>query len=119
MGENGVMSKNEKIIVFVIIAVCIAIAAVFAFMPKSPGAVGVISLDGKTVMTVSLEKDGTFTVPEIEGMEFEVAHGGIRVLSSDCPDKICVKTGFLNHEGMSAVCMPKKVIVTVEGGNSE
>lgn len=48
-------------------------------------------------------------------MEFEIADGGVRVKSSDCPDKICVKTGLVSHEGMSAVCMPNRVIVTVEG----
>lgn len=113
------MSRNEKKIIFAIIAVCLVCSLIFVFMPKKNGSYAVISLNGETVMKRSLSDEGTFTVPQIPNMVFEIADGGVRVADSDCPDKICVKTGFVRHEGMSAVCMPNRVIVTVEGTDEE
>lgn len=109
------MSRREKIIIFAVAAVCLVCSVIFVFIPKKSGSYAVISLNGETVMKKSLSDEGTFTVPQIPNMEFEIADGGVRVKSSDCPDKICVKTGLVSHEGMSAVCMPNRVIVTVEG----
>lgn len=41
--------------------------------------------------------------------------GRIRVEEADCPDKICVKAGWLTKPGDRAVCLPSKTIVTIEG----
>lgn len=46
----------------------------------------------------------------------EVADGGISVISSDCPDKICTETPSLRRAGMSIVCLPARVVVYIEGG---
>lgn len=35
-------------------------------------------------------------------------------LESDCPDKICVKTGWLSQPGEIAVCLPNKIIIKLE-----
>lgn len=45
----------------------------------------------------------------------QVEHGAIRYLSSDCPDKLCVKTGRLTHNGDMAVCLPSKTAIIVKG----
>jgi hypothetical protein len=45
--------------------------------------------------------------------------GRIRFLKSDCPNKICVKTGWLTKAGDKAVCVPSKVVITVVGDNNK
>lgn len=45
--------------------------------------------------------------------------GRIRFSESDCPDKICVKTGWLNKPGDKSVCMPSKVVITIVGENKK
>lgn len=44
----------------------------------------------------------------------EVEKGRIRFKEADCPDKICVKTGWLTKVGDIAVCLPNKAIIKIE-----
>lgn len=46
-----------------------------------------------------------------------VEKGKIRFLESECPDKTCVKTGWLTKPGAKAVCIPSKTVITVLGVN--
>ena len=48
-----------------------------------------------------------------------IENGKIRFEESTCPDKVCVKTGWLTDEGDMAVCLPNHVIVKIEGMNTD
>ncbi len=45
----------------------------------------------------------------------EVNNGKIRFLHADCPDQVCVNTGWIDRQGQIAVCLPAGVIIKVEG----
>lgn len=56
--------------------------------------------------TVSLSSDGyTLTV--------EIRDGRARVSDSDCPDKICQRTGWISRKGETVICAPAAVRLTV------
>lgn len=40
---------------------------------------------------------------------------GVRVAESDCPTHDCVRTGTVSRAGQSIVCLPARIIVTLEG----
>ena len=42
---------------------------------------------------------------------------GVRVAESDCPAHDCVRTGTVSRAGQSIVCLPARVIVTLEGAS--
>lgn len=93
------------------------VSAALLFWPRPAGEVAVIQTPAGE-QTVSLRKD---TVVEVAGeggisLTIEVAAGRVRVLSSDCPDQVCVHTGWLSHEGDAAACVPAGVSVRVAGG---
>lgn len=44
----------------------------------------------------------------------EVRGNSARVVSSPCPDQICVRMGWLSRVGEYAACIPNRAIVTVE-----
>ncbi len=47
---------------------------------------------------------------------FEYVKGkGVHMISSPCPDKLCIKQGFINKVGESIVCLPNRVVITWEG----
>ncbi|NMB33841.1 MAG: NusG domain II-containing protein [Clostridium sp.] len=60
-----------------------------------------IILDGKYSNTILVEK------------------GRIRFKESNCPDKICVNAGWLSKRGDTAVCMPNKAVIVIEGGRGD
>jgi len=57
-------------------------------------------------------KDGHYNVVEIE-------KGRARVKKSDCPDQICVKTGWISQPGHIAVCVPNKFNIVVKGKSNK
>lgn len=66
------------------------------------------------VETIDLSegKERVFTVPQAEQVVFHLyPDGSIAFETSDCPDKICVKSGRLNKVGQTAACLPNKLIL--------
>ena len=60
----------------------------------------------------SASADGVYTVEgELGPTTFEVKDGRVRITDSSCPNKTCVAQGW--H--IPLVCLPNKVIITVEG----
>ncbi len=59
------------------------------------------------------EDDYYITLDEIPFITFHVYHGSIAFYDSSCPDKICIKSGYLKISGQSAVCLPNKTHIAV------
>ena len=53
-----------------------------------------------------------------QAITFQVRDHAIRFLSSDCPDKVCVNTGFLRNDLDVASCLPNRtsLFVSVQAG---
>lgn len=43
--------------------------------------------------------------------QIEIGPDGIRMLSSDCPDQICVRAGKLREDGLPIVCLPHRLVI--------
>ena len=46
-------------------------------------------------------------------------NGKVCISASDCPDQICVHTGWLSSAGQTAVCLPFKVVLKVVSVNAQ
>ncbi len=46
----------------------------------------------------------------------QIAHGGVRVLSSPCPRKICIGMGEARNRGDLLACVPNRLVVRITGG---
>jgi hypothetical protein len=42
-------------------------------------------------------------------------NGRIRFLEAECPDHVCVDTGWLSRAGSIAACLPARVLIRLEG----
>ena len=59
----------------------------------------------------SVSQNGTYTVAgELGPTTFEIKDGRVRITDSPCPNKTCISQGWHNP----LVCLPNKVIITVE-----
>ncbi len=43
----------------------------------------------------------------------EILDQRVRVISSACPDKLCVHSGWIDKPGQILVCLPNKVVVRI------
>ncbi len=59
----------------------------------------------------SASQNGTYTVTgELGDTTFEIKDGRVRITDSPCPNKTCISQGWHNP----LVCLPNKVMITVE-----
>ena len=84
-------------------------------MQEKPGAAAEIVQDGKVIRRiepgkVSEKEIMTVTYGPHEN-QIEIGPDGIRMLSSDCPDQICVRAGKLREDGLPIVCLPHRLVI--------
>ncbi|HUI63546.1 MAG TPA: Gx transporter family protein [Bacteroidota bacterium] len=103
---------------FVIVALAGAMTASFILPPDEAGTSVLVEVDGQTVGKLSLLEDAQLRVRGAKGdLHIEVRQGRVRVVDADCPNQICVRTGWRMRQGEVIVCVPNKTVVRILGGN--
>ena len=74
-----------------------------------------ISVNGQLAFTADLSRDAEFSPEQVPAVLFSVQDGAIAFIRSDCPDKYCIRGGYLRHPGQAAVCLPNRVSVYITG----
>lgn len=75
--------------------------------------------DGVCIRTIDLsqvEEPYSFTVEWEDGYNIvEVERGRIRVSEADCPDKVCVRRGWVSDRAAPIACLPHRLVIQLEG----
>lgn len=74
----------------------------------------VIKSNDKILYTIDLKtaENKTFDIKCGGGVNtVEIKDGRIRVKDADCPDKVCVKTGWLSSSAIPIVCLPNYLVI--------
>ncbi len=112
--------KND--IVLILALLLLALLAWGALrLTKKPGGEAVVTVDGVLVATLPLSIEARLPVGAERGFlnVVEVADGRVRVADADCPDRLCVRQGWIRYDGESIVCLPHKLIVSIRGGGQD
>lgn len=68
---------------------------------------------------IALDREMEMTVRGPRGeSRIAIRPGGVRFLSSPCPGKYCVRSGWLERAGAFTACLPNGVSLTLVGGES-
>ena len=109
--------------IILIIVITIALSSMAAFIQKDADiSRAIIIKDGKTLYDINLNKVKKRTEIRDEGKYNELIvleNGKVRFEESDCPDKVCVRTGWISRPGQSAVCLPAGIIIKIVGEYNE
>lgn len=111
------MRKND----FWLILVLLVLAAGSWFLFRSDSTardkVLVVRKDQQVLQRIELKKvtSETKLIVPVEHGELAIAYDreGGRVLSSPCPDQVCVHQGKITRSGQTIACVPEKVLVTL------
>ncbi|MEA5445255.1 NusG domain II-containing protein [Gammaproteobacteria bacterium AB-CW1] len=100
---------------------------VILILAASLGLLLAMSLDGRSgdtalvmaedtiVKRINLSRAGEYTVSGPLGESLlEVSNGRIRFADAPCPDRICLRRGWLSQHGDSATCIPNRVHIRLE-----
>ena len=84
---------------------------------REAGGQAVVRVDGRVTERHSLTINGVY--PLNGGSNILVIENGEAWLSeANCPDHLCVKMGKIRYNGQTITCLPNRLTVTVEGGES-
>ena len=108
--------KNDILLIAVLLLLALAVWGVLS-LTRERGGEAVVTVDGALAATIPLTVDASLPVGAGRGFRnvVEVSGGRVRVTEADCPDKLCVRQGWISREGESIVCLPHKLVVTVRG----
>lgn len=80
-----------------------------------------IHVDGKLYKKVPLNNnEETIEVITSLGKNvIQISKGKAHISEADCPDKVCIKDGYIDNPSKILVCLPNKVVVQVIGNNKQ
>lgn len=103
--------KGDLILAALVVAASAALL-IFQIPSSSPQRV-VITIDNQICRDVPLSLDQTI---EIQGNTVVIEQGRVRMAQAGCPDKRCVRQGAISRAGQSIICLPARLVVSIEGG---
>ncbi len=112
-------SNKKRADLILIVALLVLAGALYLTLNanRQEGGVVVVRVNGVETERHSLAVDGTFSLNG--GTNILVIRDGQAWLSeADCPDLLCVKQGKIHYTGQVITCLPNRLMVTVEGGES-
>lgn len=115
-----IAKTKYRLDIIVIAAILLASVGLLLAMTltKEEGNSVVVEIDGATVATYSLDKNGEYSLNG--GTNVLVIEDGKAYLNySNCPDHTCEKTGKIRYVGQSIICLPNKIAITIKGDATE
>ena len=114
-------SDRKKLIRDLVLAGSLLLAAVILLLvingSRESGGVAVVRVDGVETERLPLSVNGTF--PLTGGSNILIIQDGQAWMSeANCPDLICVRQGKIHYSGQVITCLPNRLTVTIEGGES-
>lgn len=61
-----------------------------------------------------IEIAGPIGISIVEGFQ-----GRVRMIESPCPDKICIKTSWIDQSGPMIICVPNQISIWIETAESD
>lgn len=114
------IKKGDLVILIIVIAAVAGWLLKDLFWLDQINKLAVIKIDSQVYTTLPLDSNNErmeipLTLPADNHILIVSEKGQIWVEDSSCPDKVCVRTGKISKSGQSAVCLPNKTVVYIEG----
>lgn len=124
--EEHAVKKLDWMIILLVVVIAIVALGVNRYqtdkvIETSNGLTAVITVDGERYKAIPLiQKRHTIALETERGKNTIAFYDhGVAVESADCPDHVCVHTGFIHRPGEIIACLPHRVIIEIEGETTE
>lgn len=110
------MKRIEKIIIVAILLVSIVFVVLNRINSKDKVMVSVKDADDKTLLSFNINEDNYYTLQGKYGVfNIEVKDGKCRAIDVECPNQICVHTGWISVDNpVPIICLPNGIIVSID-----
>ena len=119
--KMGAMKKKNILWALLFAVIVLGGVLLYVSLGKGEGTVAVVSVDGEVLERIDLSKvreEYDLDLATEYGRNIvHVEPGAVSVTHADCPDQICVMQGKLSGSGIPIICMPNRLVISIEGGN--
>lgn len=112
------MKKKHIADVFLVIGLLVltVIISIFIYKKQSTDNLLVeVSIDGKLKDTYYINLDTEVLLPT--GNKLVIKDEKVFIEEANCPDKLCIRRGFISRENESIICLPNKLVVRIVQAN--
>ena len=116
------MTRTDKMIVAAVFLAAVALGGIFWLSWRSATSqtlMVVIEVDGQMIERFPLSSIEPGQKRRVLGplgySTIEAGENMVRMASSPCPDKVCVKMGLIGRPGETIVCVPNRVVIRIAG----
>ena len=117
MAQCAFIKKGDLIFVLAFLSFVAGVLWYRQTQPPVEGNWAVVTVDSQEVARYELSAHQESHLVDLSPygveVELELVDHQIRFRESDCPDHICVNTGFISQEFQSAVCLPNKTAIAI------
>lgn len=111
------MKRNDWILAGAIVAAACIFFMIQAMTPKDASGYAVVQVDGRVVARYELGTDQEISIQD--GTNILVIHDGkAKMKEASCPDQVCVHQKAISKQAESIICLPNRVVVTIEGAQA-
>lgn len=97
----------------------LVLAAFLLPLQQGVGAQLIVSSGADILFVAPLKQDQQIDLSGPLGItKLQVKDGAVRVLSSPCPQKICIGMGKARYSGDLLACVPNRLVMRIEGDGS-
>lgn len=107
------MKKREWLFVGGILLTAVVLWV--ALRPGETGTWAIVTVDGQEVARYPLNEDRTVTIGEEAYNTLQIADGAVAVTHANCGDHTCIRTGAIQREGETIVCLPHRLVISIVG----
>lgn len=114
------MKKNDFILIGALLIIAFAILGgqrLWQKLNTTENAYVVVTVDGQEYGRYPLAEDTEEVIKLGDAYnKLVISEGQVKMEEASCPDKICVNHLAIHYSNESIVCLPNKVVITIEGG---
>ncbi len=115
------MKKKDAITIVLLAFVFFILFFINSFLFKPTGNEKlIVVVDGKIVRTHSLSENGIYEIKTTGNHvnKYQIDDKKVVMLSADCRDGLCVKTGKIAKNGQMIICLPHKLYLKIESSKN-
>ena len=113
--KKGRVLRDSCLILFFLLLSLVLILVIKG--SQQAGGEVIVAVNGLEIGKYSLAIDGQYSLNNGTNL-LVVENGRAKMIDANCPDKLCVKQGWVKYTGQCITCLPNKLTVTVVGGDS-
>lgn len=113
------LTKKDWILIIIILFVAFMSFLLHEIVGGKGAGCVTVKVQGEITGVYSLSKDQEIEINDGTNI-LVIKNGSADMIRADCPDKLCVNQKAISKNGESIICLPNKVVVTIDSSeNSE